>query len=311
MGFTGIIRQVVPPKTRAKIRQNIGHVRRFIDNIFIRVVHSIKVALHPILNTRENVDAAVARPYQLKYGERFIVLLDHRDEMYQYFNSSGAGNSKIENQRNYFLSGQKALRSLKNILANQGIALPQVTSLLEFASGYGRITRFLVTRINPQKITVSDIDFAAVQSNSATFGTLPLASSEHPSTFVCDRKFEVIFVASLFTHLNHALWILWLQRLYELLEPGGLLIFSTRDLEDYPLNDFIEFVEDGFAFEKSNETMGRLKVNIYGTTLVKEAWVRKNIQEHGVGELVAYHPRKLWRQDVYVIRRPDSPQTPK
>jgi SAM-dependent methyltransferase len=305
MSFIGTLKSIIPQKTRTRIRQFQELARRFFANIFIRATHFIMMIIRPFMNNREFVDTVITEKYKLKHGERFIASLDQRDEMYKYFNSVGTGKNKTKNQEYYFLSGQKALVSLKNILADQGMSFKDTTSLLEFASGYGRITRFLVTRIAPQKITVSDIDSAAVRFNSATFGTSPLVSTQNPSNFICTRKFQLIFVASLFTHLNYALWVPWLKRLYELLEPGGLLIFSTRDLQHYSLNDYIEFIEDGFAFEKSNETLGRLKVNTYGTTLVTEGWVRKTIQDHECGELRAYYPHKLWQQDIYVIKKPD------
>jgi SAM-dependent methyltransferase len=303
MSFMDLLKKIIPQKTRTRIRQFQGLARRFFANLFIRATHFSMMIIRPFMNNQEFADAAIVESYKSRHGQRFIASLDRRDEMYKYFNSVGPGKNKTKNQEHYFLSGQKALVSFKNILADQGISYKDITSLLEFASGYGRITRFLVTRIAPQKITVSDIDSAAVQFNSTTFGTSPLVSSENPSNFICDRKFQLVFVASLFTHLNHALWVPWLKRLYELLEPGGLLIFSTRNLQEYSLNDYIEFVENGFAFEKSNETLGRLKVNIYGTTLVTQEWVRKTIQDHGLGELMAYYPRKLWQQDIYVIKK--------
>ena len=293
MAFTKILRQILPERLKRILQPGL----RFIRNMFREVI------IRPIIGDREFVKSTVSRSYRSKYGAGFNAYLDNRDEMYQYFINTGGGRSKIENQERYFSSGEIAFVTLQDILADQGVTLSDVTSLLEFASGYGRITRFLVTMVNPNKITVSDIDYSAIEINAKMFGTQPLVSAEHPADFVCNRTFEVIFVASLFSHLNFGLWHLWLERLYKLLEPGGLLIFSTHGIDhDLPENSIDFLVEDGFWFRTSNETIGRLDVEVYGTTWVTETWVRKIVRDYGIGKVYSYYQKKLWRQDIYVIK---------
>ena len=253
---------------------------------------------------RKSAERTALHAYHSKYGKKFNPDIDSRDEMYQYFVTVNVGRSSAENQAEYFDSGDAALRSFQDILRDQGLDWKDIASMLEFASGFGRITRFLVTRIHPKKITVSDIDRAAVESNSKMFHTRPLVSVKDPSEFRCDQKFQIIFVASLFSHLNLKFWHAWLERLYTLLQPGGLLIFSTHGEDHFlPENASDLLIEDGFWFKSANETRGRLDAEIYGTTWVNERWVRECITKFGLGNVTGYYRRKLWLQDVYVIKK--------
>jgi SAM-dependent methyltransferase len=186
-------------------------------------------------------------------------------------------------------------------------------SFLEFACGYGRFTRFLVRRLEPAKITVSDISRAAVDFQRRAFGVQGFYSTESAANLHHDRCYEVVFVASLFSHLSIAHWTPWLVRLYGLVAPGGLLIFSThgnytRDVvfgEGY--RDQLETAAPGFTFLRTNETGGRLSTGYYGNTFVTSEFVRSQVRENGLGSLVGEYPNSLWgTQDCYVVSKPGS-----
>jgi len=288
------LKQIIPEGIKQPLRRG----RRFISAGIHKVQHD------PSTDYGETVEETLAKSYQLKYGPRFNAALDNRDEMYKFIKTRKVGGNITGSQTHYFSSGEMAFTAFKDILGDQGISFTKIASLLEFACGYGRITRFLVTGIDSKNITVSDIDSSAVKFNAAKFGTRPLVSVSNPANFVCRNKFQVIFVASLFSHLNLAIWPLWLERLYKLLKPGGLLIFSTHGVEhNLPANSNELLVKDGFWFNPANETAGRLATEIYGTTWVSETWVRKCVQEYGMGSISAYYPKKLWMQDVYIIKQ--------
>jgi SAM-dependent methyltransferase len=168
--------------------------------------------------------------------------------------------------------------------------------MLDFASGYGRLTRLLVHEHLADEITVSDILEGGMAFQAEQFGVRTILSSAQPEQFAAPEKYDLIFVASLFTHLPPATFTPWLRRLTELLEPKGLLIFSVHDEAIAP-----ETFEGGIAFESRSESRV-LDVDDYGSTWVTEEYVREQVRAIGSEWACVRLPRALsdW-QDVYVI----------
>ena len=172
---------------------------------------------------------------------------------------------------------------------------------LDFASGYGRVTRFLVTNLPASNVWVSDIHAEAVAFQQRTFGVRGFTSYSDPRELDCALRFDVIFVGSLFTHLPAERFRQWLKRLFDLLEPSGVLAFSVHgeDLrQDIP--------ETGILFVPVSESR-TLKTSEYGATTVTEAFVRSMI-EAAAGPGRRY--RRLIRamcdeHDIYIVCRDD------
>lgn len=273
--------------------------------------------------SREAVDPTLLESLRAEFGEAFDGYIDWRDEMYQitYDHMSGYGTrhpgsrygtNRAAKQRRYFSVGRQCRDDLARILTLDGRRIEEISGLLEFASGYGRVTRFLVTRLDPKRVWVADVNVDALEINSTCFGTTSRLADSGPEDFQCERQFEVVFAGMIFSHFSIDLWASWLRRLYDLVEPSGLLIFSTMSPELLPsdgVNHLID--EDGFWFMPENETAGRLNVASYGNTFVSEGWVNKHIKNHGLGELVEYSARGLadW-QDMYMIRKPAEVEPP-
>jgi SAM-dependent methyltransferase len=147
--------------------------------------------------------------------------------------------------------------------------------MLDFASGYGRLTRLLVHEKLADEVTVADILEGGMAFQAEQFGVRSLLSRSDPAEFETPERYDLIFVASLFTHLPAATFTTWLQKLAGLLEPEGLLIFSVHDeglTPDKPV--------DGIRFESHSESRV-LNVEEYGSTWVTEAYVRGQVSEIG------------------------------
>lgn len=168
--------------------------------------------------------------------------------------------------------------------------------MLDFASGYGRLTRLLVHEHLADEVTVSDILEGGMAFQAEQFGVKTILSKTDPQQFVAPERYDLIFVASLFTHLPPVTFTSWLRRLAELLEPEGLLIFSVHDQSLSP-----DKTVDGIAFESHSESRV-LDVEEYGSTWVTEEYVRGQVSQIGQDWACVRLPRALsdW-QDVYVI----------
>jgi SAM-dependent methyltransferase len=171
--------------------------------------------------------------------------------------------------------------------------------LLDFASGYGRMTRFALLDVPPECIWVSDVYAGGVRFQEERFGVHGLVSHADPDRFVCGETFDAVLVSSLFTHLPEAAFRAWFRRLYSLLRPGGLLAFSVHD--EALLAPGRELPPSGFLFDLVSES-GSLPAEQYGTSWVSETFVRRTVGELAPDASVHRAPRGLASfQDLYVV----------
>jgi len=77
-------------------------------------------------------------------------------------------------------------------------------------------------------VWVSDIYDDAMRFQKEVFGVHAMRTERTPSALVFPCKYDVIFVASLFSHLPAPRFKDWAQYLVEQLEEDGILIFSTH-----------------------------------------------------------------------------------
>jgi SAM-dependent methyltransferase len=199
----------------------------------------------------------------------------------------------------YFRDGLSVATVIRQLAASRAGGLGGLDAMLDFASGYGRVTRFLVREIPPQRLWVSDIYRGAVEFQTSTFGVQGLISVADPEAFDCRQRFDLIFVTSLFTHLPERTFRGWLRRLLALLTPGGRLAFSVHD--ESLLQPGQDMPAGGLRFEASSESRS-LDPQAYGSTWVSEAFVRAVVGELAPGAPCVRLPRALGRfQDLYVL----------
>jgi SAM-dependent methyltransferase len=301
-----------PVRTRVlrTLRRRLSRLKKTVRPILWTPYHMVRSKLELV---------SLRSAYERRYGGAIIALIDPSDEMYRFiadhwdwaYHSSRLTDRRYA-LREYLATGDQNVRELEEVLTQAGRPLSEVGSFLEFASGYGRMTRFLVHRLHPSRITVADINPSAVSFTCETFGVRGFLSVEDPSSLRHDCRYDVIFVGSLFTHLHHAYWGSWLQHLYSLLLDAGLLIFSTHGLkvldEIYGprWKALVETESDGFWFLRTNETLGRLPTSYYGAAFVTDSYVRTFVETNRLGRLEGFHPAKFGFQDLYVVNRTSS-----
>ncbi len=205
----------------------------------------------------------------------------------------------------YAGSGLSIAGAFRQLLAGHFGGVERVGSLLDFASGYGRVTRFLVRELPPERVWVADVYAEGVRFQEERFGVHGFVSAARPEELRCDRRFDAVLVTSLFTHLPEERFVAWLARLHALLAPGGLLAFSVHD--ESVLAPGVEMPAAGIRFEAVSES-GSLAPSEYGSTWVTEPFVRAAIAR-AVGEVPV---RRLRRglcdfQDLYLVGTAGGP----
>jgi SAM-dependent methyltransferase len=175
----------------------------------------------------------------------------------------------------------------------------QHVSFLDFASGYGRVTRHLLQILRPEQVVVSDIMEEAVEFQTLRFGVEGWVSCREARKFRSDRLFSCVQAVSLFSHLPERSFREWIGRLWALVRPGGLLVFTVHDwsLRGDAAN------QGGFVFSPTSENQ-LLDKHDYGTTWVTEESVHRILTDEIDGFSLCRFPRGLANyQDVYLVVR--------
>lgn len=229
--------------------------------------------------------------------------IDARDEMLEFLVSSFDGDRE-RGLFAYFRSGLSIADAMSQILLWRFGDFRRIERLLDFASGYGRVTRFLLRHVR-EGLWISDIYADAVRFQEERFGVHGAVSTILPEDFDCAERFDAILVTSLFTHLPEERFVGWLRRLLSLLRPGGMLVFSVHD--ESIRDPAVPMPEGGLLFQELSES-NTLDTGDYGSTWVSETFVRSALARAAEG------PVSLWRaplglcnfQDLYVAVREEG-----
>ena len=221
------------------------------------------------------------------------VAIDERDEMLGFLEDWLEGDRERA-LFTYFRTGRSVADSMLQVLRWRRVTGP----VLDFASGYGRVTRFLVKEIPPERLWVSDVYEGGVRFQQERFGVHGVVSTVRPEDLDLGETFDAILVTSLFTHLPEERFLAWLRVLRERLNPGGVLCFSTHDMTLLsPTPD----PEGGILFQEISES-GSLDTSDYGSTWVTEEFVRRAAARVAPGSSVHRLERGLCNyQDLYVM----------
>jgi SAM-dependent methyltransferase len=182
----------------------------------------------------------------------------------------------------YLLAGISALNCIRTGLAFNKAAEPQ--TILDLPCGHGRVLRFLCAAFPAAAIVACDLDRDGVDFCAGTFGVTPVYSEVDPDDIPIESAFDVIWVGSLFTHLDPERWPRFLQFFADHLSRAGTLVFTTgqllpaQRLRDHGIKDeqalariTADYHEGGFCFY---ELEGHVN---YGMTFAAPAWVNRQI----------------------------------
>lgn len=213
----------------------------------------------------------------------------------------------------YISVGRSALENIEHALRLSNKTFQDIKSCLDFPCGYGRITRFLRSRIPETAVLdVCDIVPEALDFCVREFGANPILSQENLSKVVLPRTYDLIWVGSLLTHLDKKGFTEILKIASDNLELEGALVFTTHGnysleiLESYGIPSLSkkdvekQLQESGFYFapycgEKT-----------YGISLNTEGFVRSLLENDFLSKLklLFYEPRG-WdnHQDVFACQK--------
>lgn len=223
-----------------------------------------------------------------------------QDDIFHFFAGHPTSNNPL---RDYLADGWRTLAELMLLLERADRPLARIDAVLEFASGHGRFTRHLVKAIGAERVTVSDVVADAVDFSRRAFGVQGFVSHAVPEQLAWPRRYDLVFVLSLFSHLPRATWGAWLARLWDMVAPGGVLVFSTHGTEA-ARRAGVALDGEGYFFAPSSESHA-IDAQEYGTAFSDEGFVRARLAEHaGDATVLRFAPTWFWHhQDAWVLGR--------
>ncbi|APW60258.1 methyltransferase domain-containing protein [Paludisphaera borealis] len=204
----------------------------------------------------------------------------------------------------YFEDGARSADKLDKELTSLFGEEKKPIKLLEFASGYGCVSRHL--KKNPRfDLTSCDIHPEAIDFLTNKIGVKALQSAHTPEKFSTPEKYDAIFALSFFSHMPKATFGRWIKALYNSLNAPGYLLFTTHGIksigglqitaEDIPA--------DGFWFQARSEQHD-LDAEEYGLTLSLPNFVIPEVHRV-VGSPIANYKQAEWwfHQDLWIVKR--------
>lgn len=202
--------------------------------------------------------------------------------------------------REYFEQGARDAAQVRAVMS--GLGHNSNAKVLEFAAGYGRVTRHL----RLADLTTTDIHRGAVSFLISKLGVRAVQSTHQPSEFQLQERYDFIFVLSLFSHLPDSVFGAWLAKLYFLLAPGGHLMFTTNcetAVSKVPRMAEAPPSENGLSFLPDTDQPD-LATSTYGTTIVTSDYVRRQIREKTSGYILSHKPGAWWgTQDEWTVQK--------
>jgi trans-aconitate methyltransferase len=126
----------------------------------------------------------------------------------------------------YFSVGTDGIRVILRALAISNLAT--VTRILDLPCGHGRVARHLRAAFPQADITFADIDTDAVDFCAKSFRGTGVYSQADLSAVALGEGFDLIWIGSLFTHVDEARAETWLRHLCRRLSARGVVIATLH-----------------------------------------------------------------------------------
>jgi SAM-dependent methyltransferase len=219
----------------------------------------------------------------------------------------------------YFYCGRSAAECIEKALDIALISPDQIKRVLDLPCGHGRVLRYLKVGFPCAEITACDLLRDGVDYCSSTFGAVPLYSCQDPEAIPLESGyFDLVWVGSLFTHLDVWQWPRFLAVLRNSVRPGGLLVFTTHGREAYRrmLADTFDY---GVSYWQRTMLLHRYERagfgyvqypgsgSSYGLALSHPAWVTRTLTKLGGLRIVNFSENSwVTFQDVFAcVREPE------
>lgn len=222
----------------------------------------------------------------------------------------------------YFDVGESAVSCI--VAAGLAGGLAGVQRVLDLPCGHGRVTRHLTALFRGAEIDACDVDADGVRFCAETFGANPLASQEDLTQVTFPHAYDLIWIGSLFTHVDRRRVRAWMTHLARFLTATGILVATFHGrwcaqrhslkpyLADEPWRQIVkDFDASGFGYADYGAGAGSPAIaGSYGVSLAMPHVLVEDLESIPGVRLVLYLERG-WddHHDVVALGKPafDAP----
>lgn len=207
------------------------------------------------------------------------------------------------------ISGLKCVQDAVSMIHKKD---SDIKNILDFACGYGRVLRSLQAGYPDASITACDLMKDAIVFCANTFGAIPVKGNENLSLINLPKKYDVIWIGSLFTHLPIERWGVFLDFFSNNITQDGILVFTIHGrkalwmMKQYNLlpkeitaNMFEifkdNFFNSGYAFydytKQHKDALSKIDANhskAFGLSFTRPDYEYKYLLKHNKFNLVSY-----------------------
>lgn len=113
---------------------------------------------------------------------------------------------------------------------HRGSGLASARMVIDFGSGWGRISRMLLTRVAPTQLYAVDVDLEMTALVNATLpGVNALTVAAFPPTVLRDGFADAVLAFSVFSHLSPDAHQAWANEFGRLVAPSGMVFLTLLD----------------------------------------------------------------------------------
>ena len=203
----------------------------------------------------------------------------------------------------FYRNGVVTAGWMRRTLANHGVRIGELDSILDFGCGCGRVVRQW-TVLDGVEVAGSDYNPYLVQwcreNLEGTFETNGLA----PPLKFPDERFDLAYAISIFTHLDEPLAHAWIAELGRVLRPGGFLIITVsgatllRTLENSPAQ------RDRFLNGEFVARLGEQSGSSACAVHIPESYLRETLlKDWDILEIVPGAAKEMGHQDIVLARK--------
>jgi SAM-dependent methyltransferase len=224
------------------------------------------------------------------------------DLLFRFFRDQTPGEEAVVR---YFESGHGDATqigyTLKGMLSD--VEKPRV---LEFAAGFGRVSRHIPAVIPSVDFTVSDIHAPAIKFAKKELKVAAFKSAPTPArATITKNSYDLIFTLSFFSHLPDSSFGDWLRFLHSGLKVGGYLLFTTHGETSMQIYEHLAALYDsekgcGYGIQSDQPD---IEGDNYGTAVTDFDYVFRHIRMTDA-KMIRFNAGGWWgHQDEWIIQR--------
>jgi SAM-dependent methyltransferase len=164
--------------------------------------------------------------------------------------------SRPLSELDYLRVGLDVRASIEHALAGVGTSIEAMGAVLDWGCGCARVIRHWAPYFERIEFTGTDIDETMIRWDLDNVAGVRFATNGPLPPLPCDdESFDLVYGASVFTHLDEAMQQQWLAELRRVLRPGGLLLLSTHGTHAFevtraelPAESIAHFRDAGYVY---------------------------------------------------------------